>query len=165
VGAGTGATVAKWAGREHARKGGVGSASLRSDATGVIVGAIVACNAAGDVYDDDGSVIAGTRADEPVPVWETIAGQSTVLACVVTNARLDQAQAAHVARMSAAGISRSVRPAHTLYDGDIVFCGATGEVECDPTLPGALGAEVVAEALRRGVRAATGLGEIPGLAD
>ena len=59
----------------------------------------------------------------------------------------------HVARMSAAGISRAVRPAHTLYDGDVVFCGATGVVECEPTLVGAAGADVVAEALRRGVRA------------
>lgn len=165
VGAGTGATVAKWAGREFGMKGGLGTASAAVGDTGVVVGAIVVCNAAGDVIDDDGSVLAGTRATEPTPVWATLTGQSTVLACVVTNARLDKMRGMHVARMSAAGISRAARPAHTLYDGDVVFFGATGEIDCEATLVGAVGAEVVATALRRGVRAAKGLGGFPGLAD
>lgn len=165
VGAGTGATVAKWAGREHGWKGGVGTASRRVGDTGVVVGAIVVCNAAGDVVSDDGSVLAGTRAPEPVPVWPTLAGQSTVLACVATNAKLDKMRTTHVARMSAAGISRAVRPAHTLYDGDVVFCAATGEVECEASAVGAAGAEAVATALRRGVALAKGLGGFPGLGD
>jgi L-aminopeptidase/D-esterase-like protein len=89
-----------------------------------------------------------------------------VLAAVVTSAALDKARAAHVARMAAAGIARAVRPAHTSYDGDIVFCGATGTVEgVDPTAIGAVAAEVVSAALRRGVRAARGLGGVPGVAD
>lgn len=165
VGAGTGATVGKWAGREFGMKGGVGTASAPVGDTGAVVGAVVVCNAAGDVIDDDGSILVGSRAPEPTPVWATLAGQSTVLACVVTNAALDVPRATHVARMSAAGITRAVRPAHTLYDGDVVFCGATGAVPCEPTLVGVVGAEVVAEALRRGVRAAKGLGGFPGLAD
>lgn len=165
VGAGTGATVAKWAGREHGMKGGVGTASMRVGDTGVVVGAIVVCNAAGDVVSDDGSVLAGTRATDPVPVWPSLQGQSTVLACVATNAKLDKMRATHVARMCAAGISRSVRPAHTLYDGDVVFCAATGEIDCEASLVGAAGADAVATALRRGVALAKGLGGFPGLGD
>ena len=165
VGAGTGATVGKWAGPEHAMKGGLGTASAPVGDTGAVVGAIVVCNAGGDVVDERGDVIAGARARDVTPVWASLAGQTTVLACVVTNASLGKASASHVARMSAVGISRSVRPAHAFHDGDVVFCGATGQVECDPTLVGAVGAEVVAEALRRGVKAAKGLGGFPGLAD
>lgn len=165
VGAGTGATVGKWAGPEYATKGGLGTASAPVGDTGAAVGALVVCNAGGDVVDEAGNVTAGTRAPDPRPVWAALAGQTTVLACVVTNAALDKMRGTHVARMSAVGISRAVRPAHAFHDGDVVFCGATGEVECDPTLVGAVGAEVVAEALRRGVRAARGLGGVPGPAD
>jgi L-aminopeptidase/D-esterase-like protein len=164
VGAGTGATVAKRAGPEHRLKGGLGTASARDDATGLIVGAIVVCNAGGDIVDEKGTVIAGAPtglADD----WTSTRGQSTVLACVVTNAVLSKSQAQHIARMGAAGISRSCRPAHTFYDGDVVFCGATGEVECEPTLAGSLAADLVQEALLRGVRTAKGLGGVPGLAD
>jgi L-aminopeptidase/D-esterase-like protein len=165
VGAGTGATVGKWAGPENAMKGGIGTTSATVGDTGVVVGAIVVCNAGGDVLDERGDLIAGSRAKDAVPMWGKLAGQTTVLACVVTNAKLDKLRGTHVARMSASGISRAVRPAHGFHDGDVVFLGATGEVECDPTLVGAVGADVVAEALRRGVRAAKGLGGIPGLAD
>lgn len=165
VGAGTGATVGKWAGIEHAMKGGLGTASAPVGDTGAVVGALVVCNAGGDVFDERGELIAGSRARDATPAWATLRGQATVLGCVVTDAKLDKLTATHVARMSAVGISRSVRPAHAFHDGDVVFCGATGRIECDPTLVGAVGAEVVAEALRRGVRAAKGLGGIPGLAD
>jgi L-aminopeptidase/D-esterase-like protein len=164
VGAGTGATVGKWAGVEHRMKGGLGTASVRIDGTDVVVGAIVVCNAGGDVVDERGEVIAGASSDA-APSWSQIRGQSTVLAAVATNATLDKSRAMHVARMGAAGISRSVRPAHTFYDGDIVFAAATCRAECEPTLVGAAAADVVAEALRRGVRAAKGLGGVTGLAD
>lgn len=162
VGAGTGATVGKWAGREHAMKGGLGTAS--AEAEGATVGALVACNAAGDVLDERGEVLAGARGEAPA-AWDVASGEATVLAAVVTDAVLDKAQATHVARMAAVGISRAVRPAHTFYDGDIVFVGATGAVEVEPTLVGAVAAEVVGEALRRGVRLAAGLGGVLGLAD
>jgi len=164
VGAGTGATVAKRAGPEHRIKGGLGTASARDDATGLVVGAIVVCNAGGDVVDETGTVIAGAPADA-VNDWSSTRGQSTVLGCVVTNAVLSKGQAIHVARMGSAGITRSCRPAHTFYDGDVVFCGATGEVEVEPTLVGSIAAEVVQEALLRGVLRAKGLGGVPGLAD
>lgn len=160
VGAGTGATVAKWAGPDHRRKGGIGTASAAVGDTGAIIGALVVCNAVGDVLDDRGVVLAGARPDAK-PVWETLTGTSTVLAVVATNARLNKSSARQVARMAAVGISRSVRPAHTPYDGDVVFVAATGTVDAAEASVGAVGAEVVAEALRRGVRAATTLGGVP----
>ncbi len=164
VGAGTGATVGKRAGIGHARKGGLGTASARDDATGLVVGAIVVCNAGGDVVDESGTVIAGAPAGASDD-WSATRGQSTVLGCVVTNALLTKGQAIHIARMGSAGITRSCRPAHTFYDGDVVFCGATGVVGCEPTLVGSLAADVVQEALLRGVRRAKSLGGVPGLAD
>lgn len=163
VGAGTGATVAKWAGREGMVKGGVGTASRRG-AGGLVVGALVVCNAAGDVLDDTGAVLAGTRSaasDE----WRLGPGEATVIGVVACNARFDKARATHVARMAAAGIARSVRPAHTLFDGDVVFAAATNKVDADTTRAGAMAADAVAEAIRRAVRAARGLHGVPGLAD
>jgi L-aminopeptidase/D-esterase-like protein len=164
VGAGTGATVGKWAGPEHRVKGGLGTASAIVGGSGAVVGALVVCNAGGDVIDERGEVIAGSQNRDAVPAWGSMTGQATVLACVVTNAKLDKARATHVARMAGAGVARAVRPAFTFYDGDVVFCGATGEIECEPTLVGAAAADVVGEALRRGVRAAMGLAGVPGLA-
>lgn len=165
IGAGTGATVGKWAGPEYKMKGGLGTHSANIPGTDVVVGAIVVCNAGGDVIDERGEIIAGARVDAGTSRWQDLRGQSTVLACVATNAALDKGPLTHIARMAAGGITRSVRPAHTFYDGDIVFSAATGNVDCDPTLVGAMAADVVAEALRRGVRAAKGLGGVPGLAD
>ncbi|HVE92745.1 MAG TPA: P1 family peptidase [Actinomycetota bacterium] len=162
VGAGTGATVAKWGGMHGARKGGVGTASASSG--DVIVGALVVNNAAGDIVDEQGRPLAAARVPAEAP-WALRPRQATVLAAVVTNAKLDKATASHVAVMATAGVSRSVRPAHTQFDGDVTFVGATGEVPAEPTVVGALGAEAVAEAMRRSVRLATGLAGIPGLAD
>lgn len=164
VGAGTGATCAKWAGPEGRMKGGLGTASAIVPGSDAIVGAIVVCNAVGDVIDEHGEVIAGSRAPRDVPAPE-LAGPSTVLTCVATNAILDKGRAVHVARMASAGVARAVRPAFTFFDGDIVFCAATQQVDCEPNLVGEVAADVVADALRRGVRAAKGLGGIPGLAD
>jgi L-aminopeptidase/D-esterase-like protein len=165
VGAGTGATCGKYAGIEGRMKGGLGTASARVEGTDAIVGALVVCNAVGDVVDERGEVIAGSRVQDPAKIDPNLAGQSTVLACVMTNAILDKGRAVHVAKMAGAGIARAVRPAFTFFDGDIIFCGATQAVDCEPNLVGMAAAEVVAEALRRGVRAAKGLGGVPGLAD
>lgn len=162
VGAGTGATVGKWAGFETATKGGLGTDSgVQGE---LVVGALAAVNAVGDVLDESGGVLAGARAPAGAP-WIAWLREATSLVVVATNARLDKGRATHVARMSAAGLARTIRPAHTMFDGDIVFCLATGAVEADPTIVGALGAETVASAVRRGVRAAGGLCGVPGLAD
>jgi L-aminopeptidase/D-esterase-like protein len=165
VGAGTGATCGKYAGVEGRMKGGLGTASAEIAGTGVVVGALVVCNAVGDVVDERGDVIAGSRIKDAPAIDPSAAGRSTVLACVMTNAVLDKGRAMHVAKMAGAGIARSVRPSFTFFDGDIVFCGATQVVDCEPSLVGVAAADVVADALRRGVRAAKGLGGVPGLAD
>jgi L-aminopeptidase/D-esterase-like protein len=166
VGAGTGATCAKYPAPEGKMKGGLGTASKRIEGTDAIVGAVVVCNAVGDVIDEDGSVIAGSRITHTQAGTAVVeSGGNTVLACVMTNAILDKARCVHVAKMAAAGIARAVRPAFTFFDGDIVFCGATQTVDVEPNLVGMAAADVVAAALRRGVRAAKGLHGVPGLAD
>lgn len=157
VGAGTGATVAKWAGPEFRLKGGIGSASKRRG--DVVVGAIVACNAVGDIVDERNEPLAAAACPVDTP-WQLFERSNTVLAMVATNSQLTKGQCAHIARMGGAGIAQAVRPAHTFSDGDIVFCASTGTVDPDPMNVGALAAEVVAEALRRGVRAATSLGGV-----
>jgi L-aminopeptidase/D-esterase-like protein len=161
VGAGTGATVAKWAGPEYRMKGGIGSASKKIG--DVVVGAIVACNAVGDIVDERSDPLAAARCEPGTP-WLMFERANTVLSVVATNSQLTKSQCKHIARMGGAGIAQAVRPAHTFGDGDTVFCVSTGEVAADPLNVGAVVADVVADALRRGVRAATGLGGVPGLA-
>lgn len=165
VGAGTGATVGKWAGPDFRMKGGLGTASAKVPDSAVIVGAIVVNNAVGDIVDDSGRVIAGARVPDGTTFIPPLPHESTVLACVATNAILTKGEAMHIARMASSGITRSCRPAHTFSDGDIVFCVATGEERADGSLLGAVAAEVVAEATRRAVRLAKGLAGVPGLAD
>ena len=156
VGAGTGATVGKSAGFEHMSKGGLGSAS-RAEGE-LIVGALAVVNSVGDVVDEDGNVIAGARApglQRPQP------GTATTIACVATNAALSSAETRMVAEAAAAGISRAVHPAYTMWDGDTVFALATGVVTGDVTRVGALAADALADAIRRAARAATDAGGVP----
>jgi len=171
VGAGAGATVGKLFGIGRAMKGGLGSASFTVG--GVTVAALVAVNAIGDVIDPaTGSVVAGARTadgtllgamravregDIPAPL---VAGSATTLGVVATDARLSKAEAAKVAQMAHDGLARSINPVHTLSDGDVVFALATGTAPRRPdlTLLGALAAEVLAEAVLRGVLAAHSIG-------
>jgi L-aminopeptidase/D-esterase-like protein len=158
VGAGTGATVAKLPDPTLGVKGGIGSASRHRGT--LVVGAIAAVNALGTIVDDDGTPIAENRGDpdaEPV-IW-TYA--NTTLVCVATNARLSKEHVARVAQAAQQGVSAAVRPAHTLWDGDTAFALATGAVEAHLLHVEELAARVTAEAIRRGVRAAEGLGGIP----
>jgi L-aminopeptidase/D-esterase-like protein len=175
VGAGAGCTVAKVAGLEHAWRSGQGRAVM--EAGGVRVGALVVNNALGEVVDDDGTWIARARVadDAPrFPLYDPIARartdaaerlHNTVIGVVVTDARLTKADAHRVADLAHSGIARSVRPAHTSFDGDALFALATGRVEASVDLVAALAADAVAMAARRAVRAATGDGTLPGLAD
>lgn len=86
--------------------------------------------------------------------------QNTVIGVVATNARLTKEETNKVTQMAHDGLARAVRPAHTMYDGDTLFALATGEVVADVNVVGAFGAEVVAEAIRNGVRAATTLADV-----
>ncbi|MBZ0296789.1 MAG: P1 family peptidase [Anaerolineae bacterium] len=174
VGVGTGCTIGKLAGLQQSTKSGVGSASVELG-NGLVVAALVAVNALGDVLDEDGHILgglrlapnsrdfAGTLATMRVmsnPIKLAITPSNTVIGVVATNARLTKDQANKVAQMAHDGLARAVQPAHTMYDGDTLFTLATGEMESDVNLIGAFAAEVVAEAIRNGVRTATSLGGV-----
>jgi L-aminopeptidase/D-esterase-like protein len=184
VGAGTGASVGKIFGKLGAMKSGLGTASLEVGG-GIIVGAIAAVNAVGDVVDPStGKIVAGARPVKVGPlkaggggpfadtmdVMRTFAGRTvmgfatrsnTVIAVVASNARFDKAQTTKVAQMAQDGLSRAVRPAHTMLDGDTIFALSTGEKKADVSLVGAFAAEVLAEAILRAVRAAKPAGGLP----
>lgn len=177
VGVGTGATVAKLMGREYALKGGVGTASESLD-EGVVVAALVAVNAVGDVIDSrDGSVLAGPRADAG-RFADTLsmlrsggrrpAEGNTTIGVVATNARLTKEQTNRLASVAHDGIARAIRPAHTQADGDTLFALATGEKEMHALRLVALeafAALVVERAILKGVLAAKSLAGIPSVQD
>lgn len=149
VGAGTGATVGKRAGAGLRMKGGLGGAS-RTEGD-LVVGAIAAVNAWGDVLDEEGRVLAGARG---APGGWVAPFPSTTLACVATSAALSKEEAHRVARMAAAGLGRAISPAYTMFDGDVIFVLATNRAPFPVDLVGSHAADSVAEAIRRGVRAA-----------
>jgi L-aminopeptidase/D-esterase-like protein len=171
VGAGTGVTVGRILGRGRSMKGGLGSAAM-SLGGGLSVGALIAVNAFGDVVDPaNGEILAGVRkpaSDEPagtLSVMRQLAGQapsafasSTIIGVVACSALLTKEEANKVAQMAHDGIARAVRPAHTMFDGDTLFALATGSEPADVNLIGACAAEVVAEAIVRGVEAAESVG-------
>ena len=180
VGAGAGATVGKMRGSQHAMKGGLGSSAIALP-NGLVVAALAAVNAAGDIIDPaTGQVVAGTRTadgkgfadirlllrqgDEARPPEPL---QNTTLGIVATNAALTKLQAAHMAQMAQDGLSRAVVPAHTSVDGDTVFAMATGRREgpADADLIGALAADQMAQAIVRAVRAATSIPGYPAARD
>ncbi len=183
AGAGTGATAGKALGMEAAMKSGIGTASVDLG-QGLIVGALVAPNPFGDVVDPNtGGIIAGARtieAGETRGFAGALEGlkrkapgdrmrfgprENTVIGVVATNARLDKEDANKMAQMAHDGIGRTVRPSHTMLDGDTLFALATGEQEADVNVVGAFAAEVVAEAIVRAVRAAESLGGVPAVRD
>lgn len=175
-GAGAGATVGKLFGEAMATKSGIGSACFDLG-EGLIVGALVAVNAFGDVVDAEGTILAGTRtppagdrfadtlavlkSEQSRQILRFAGGGNTTIGVVATNAELTKEQANKVAQMAQDGLSRAIRPAHTMIDGDTLFALATGEVEADVNLVGAYAAEVVAEAIRSAVRAAESMGGLP----
>ncbi len=188
VGAGTGASVGKIFGKAGAMKSGLGTASLRLRG-GVVVGAIVAVNAFGDVVDpDSGTIVAGARpvkigpfavgGDRPfadtLRVMNTAAGRAilrlasgrnTVIGVVAANIRCNKAEATKIAQMAHDGLARAIRPAHTMLDGDTLFALATGGPRADISTVGAYAAEALAQAILRAVQAAGPAGGLPGLKD
>jgi L-aminopeptidase/D-esterase-like protein len=158
VGAGAGATVGMRAGPLHRMKGGLGGASRRQGE--LVVGAIAAVNAWGDVLDEEGRVLAGARAEGAVPGFP-----NTTLVCIATNARLTKEEVREAARAAAAGIARAVRPAFTIFDGDVVFALATNSSLFPVDLVGTLASDAIAEAIRRGVRAAASVDGAPAVSD
>ncbi len=180
VGAGAGATIGKTGGPGRAMKGGVGSAAA-SLPDGLVVAAIVAVNAIGDVIDPaTGQVVAGVRTADGRALADARtllragrsgsggrARENTTIGVVATNARFDQAQATVMAQMAHDGFARAIFPSHTPNDGDAIFALSTGVLDVPVSLAtvGALGADVMADAIVRAVRAATGLPGYPAARD
>ena len=180
AGAGTGATVAKTMGLDRAVKGGIGTASVDLGG-GVVVGAIVAVNAIGGVYDPDtGALVAGPRndrggmddpmdallsgdgADNAVPF-----GSSTTIGVVATSATLSKEEANKLASIAHDGLALAVRPVHTMRDGDTMFALATGTKSgrADMLRLGVAAVACVGRAIVRGVRCATGVGGVPSVGE
>ncbi len=180
AGAGTGATVAKTLGAGRAVKGGIGTASVDLGG-GVVVGAIVAVNAIGGVYDPDtGALVAGPRndcggMDDPVEALlsgdpgdaSVPFGSSTTIGVVATSATLSKEEANKLASISHDGLALAVRPVHTMRDGDTMFALATSGVKgrADMLRVGAAAVDCVGRAIVRGVRCATGVGGVPSVGE
>lgn len=162
-GAGCGATVGKIGGMETCMKTGIGSYAVELGE--LQVGAVVALNALGDVYDwKTGKQVAGLLTEDKkalrctadvmkhsVQVVENKFTGNTTLAVVVTNAKFDKAQLCKIAGMAHDGYARSIRPVHTSADGDSIYAVSVGAVAADQDLVGILAAEVVSEAILRAV--------------
>lgn len=161
IGAGRGATVGKWRGREHAVDGGLGTAAvMEGDAT---VGALVACNAAGDVVGPDGSVLAGSTAPPDAEGFPSPSPfEHTTLVVVATDARLGKTECHLLAQSAHDGLARALRPAHTRYDGDLAVALATGEVTAHPDRLRLAAAEAVARAVWASVGLEPNEPEAPG---
>ncbi len=172
VGAGTGATVGKLLGPRYAMKGGLGTASQKIG-EGIIVGAIVAVNATGDIVDPEtGKILAGARK----PVGEGFLNSmeaikanlprtmpaltSTTIGVVATNASLSKEEANKLAELARDGCAYAVRPS-TMFDGDTLFALSLGDKKGDLSAIGAASAEVIAEAIVRAVKKAESLHGIP----
>lgn len=178
VGAGTGATVGKILGIQRATKSGLGTAS-RKLRGGLIVAALVVVNAVGDVVDPwTGRLLAGPRDEQGKGFLSTVdllmngtavqsrsLSENTTLGIVATNAALSKEQANKVAQMAQDGVARSIRPSHTMHDGDVIFALSLGDNKADVTTVGTIAAEVVAEAIVRAVQKAETLGGIPAIRD
>lgn len=181
VGAGTGATVGKLFGLQQATKGGLGTATQEL-AGGVAVSALAVVNAFGDVRDPaTGDIVAGARVGPDSAAFADTVAQmkqgvlrrsfgrpaerltSTTLVVVATDAGFDRQAVTKIAALAQNGLARALAPAHTLFDGDVVFALSLGTKQADLNTVGTVAAEVVAEAIVRGVKAARGLGGVPAL--
>lgn len=176
VGVGAGCTVGKAAGVAYGVPAGQGVAVEHGG--GITVGALVAVNALGDVLDERGGVLAGSTAPPEHPRFPYVGpphraatgtaaderspgspadgpAANTVIGCVATDAQLDKIQACRVADLAHSGVARAIDPAHTSFDGDALFCLATGAVAAvHADLVAHLAARAVAAAIRVAVRAA-----------
>ncbi len=176
VGAGTGACVGWMFGPSFATKSGIGTTSLDLGG-GLVIGAIAAVNAYGDVIDPaSGQIVAGARrplagrefadtlATMRSPIGKGLlrfSTRNTVIGAVATNAKLTKEEVNKVAQMAHNGLARTIRPAHTLFDGDTIFALATGRKRANVNLVGAYAAEAMAQAIVNAVRAATSMGGRP----
>lgn len=165
-GAGTGATVGKLLGMEHCMKSGMGSYAVQVGE--LKVGAVVAVNALGDIYDwKTGKKVAGLHTGDGKTFLdsETVAFSNyephdnkfvgnTTIGVLFTNAKFAKANLCKIAGMAHDGYARSIRPVHTTADGDSIYAVSLGNLPADQDIVGALGAQVMAEAILRAVQSA-----------
>ena len=171
IGAGTGATVGKWAGLDYAMKGGLGVAQIQHGDLKAC--AVLVVNSVGDITDRNGKIIAGAQKDgrfiaedNQKKRWgEPIVGlaENTVLCAVLTNASLSKQQANYIACRTHFGISHRIIPSHTSYDGDVAFVMATKEVETSIDILAAITIEAVEQAILNAVQNAGPLLGIPAI--
>ncbi|AQR97516.1 P1 family peptidase [Clostridium saccharoperbutylacetonicum] len=177
IGAGYGATIGKFLGTDYSMKGGLGTYAIKVG--NLEVGAIVAVNCLGDVIDPSNlNIIAGAYDHENNEFLNTerliienlenpknpFKGNTTI-GIIVTNADFTKAEANKVASMAHNGYGRTMRPAHTMFDGDTIFTMSTNKVIADVTTVGMLAATVMEKAIIRGVKSAQGLFNIPSCSD
>ena len=177
VGAGTGATVGKCLGIEHATKGGVAMASVDLGG-GALIAALIVVNAWGDVVSPtSGQVIAGPRESTTGAFLRTATllkerrtrrpfpTSNTVIGVVATNVRLRKEQTHRLAQMAQVGLARTVDPCGSMYDGDTLFVLSLGDRRCDMNALGVGAVEAVATAVQRAVLQAVSLAGVPALRD
>lgn len=171
-GAGCGATVGKIKGLNYVTKGGIGSCSIKLD-NGIVVSALIAVNAFGDIY-EDGKVIAGVLNDDKTKLLNTyeimksgfVKGgfkiDNTTIGIVATNAKLTKAQCKKISQMAHDGYAKSIFPIHTPHDGDAIFTMSTGKIQVDSdiTLLGSLAAEVVEKSIINAIKNAENIKNI-----
>ncbi|WP_218892161.1 P1 family peptidase [Granulicella arctica] len=175
VGAGAGATIGKMFGPQYAMKSGLGTASVKVGDTGIVVGALVAVNAAGDVVrPESAKIVAGARTEDGKGYRNSMAavmdgyqvavrhGANTTIGVVATNAKFTKVQMTKIAQMAHDGYARAINPVHTMFDGDTIFSMSTGtsEVTADVSAIGEIAAVVMARAIVRAAMQATSIPEL-----
>ncbi len=184
VGAGTGAIAGTALGVGQSTKSGIGSASIDIGG-GVIVGALIAVNPFGDVIDpQNGSILAGARTLKKGPIkigkeelfadtmqllrsavgkaaLSFASAKNTVIGVVATNAAFDREQTNFLAQMAQDGLAVTIRPSHTLFDGDTLFALSTGNLKVDVNVVGAFASLAVARAIQNAILNATSLADVP----
>ncbi len=172
-GAGTGATVGKLLGGEHAMKSGAGYAEFHLD-SGLYVGAYMAVNACGEIYEEDHVLAGALDKDEKTIIsshdlmmkgFKRIMGGNTSIGCVMTNAILTKAECKAVSGMAHDGYARSIRPVHTTMDGDTVFTMASNQLKAPVDTVGYLAEEAIRLAVLDAVKTAESMGGRPAFAD
>ena len=145
---------------------------------GIIVAALVAVNAVGDVIDyKTGELLAGPQSTNSKELLSTVElmqhgfdeasllGSNTTLGAIATNADLNKAQVNKVAQMAHDGLARTINPCHTMYDGDTIFAMSSGDKKSDISTIGAIGAEVMADAVIRAITQAVTVAGVPSIKD
>lgn len=187
VGAGCGATVGKLCGPDYAMNSGLGMYAVQLG--DLKVGAIVSVNACGDVYDETtNQILAGTLAPDKKHFADTektlyqmymqmsaaakaeaAKGQNgvmnTTIGCILTNAKFDKAKLNKIAALAQNGYARSIRPVHTMMDGDTIYALSVGDLEVDINIVGTLASRVMAQAVKNAVLHTEGFHGLPAAAD